>query len=77
MTNSKVKKGGAYCCEGTWSGKLALLLLCALVKSSKTDTLQVEKQRGHLAAYHGLSKTEDQAIDSDEVCSSNILWIPL
>jgi len=33
--------------------------------------MQVEKQRGHLAAYHGLSKTEDQAIDSDEVCSSN------
>ena len=30
-------------------------------------TSQVEKQQGQLASYHGLSKTEDQAIDSDEV----------
>jgi len=30
-------------------------------------SFQVEKQRDQLAAHHGLSKTEDQVADSDEV----------
>ncbi|XP_065910074.1 uncharacterized protein [Dysidea avara] len=35
-----------------------------------TNTMsEVEKQQGQLASYHGLSKTEDQAIDSDECLS--------